>query len=124
MVKIPVGRISAILFFLLLTIGASFSLHNLVEDIVVGKYFTQPEELHFEIAFIISYIFIIILLLRYGYYLAKNQVNWLVIKDDFLYVLNRKYFSQRQWLINVLLFWISLIGFIYALAISTMKGHL
>ncbi len=124
MAKISIGRITAIFFFLLLVTGAAFCLQRLGEDISMGKYFRYPEELRYEIAFLTSYILIILLVLRYGYYLAVNRVDWNIIKNDFLYLLNKKYFSKVQWMLNVLLFWLALIGFIYSLAISAMRGSL
>ena len=124
MAKISIGRVTAILFFSSLIVGAIFCLQRLVQDISIRKYFSQPEELRHEIAFIASYLFIIIFVLRYGYYLATNKVTWETIKGDFVYLLNRKYFSKTQWMINLLLFWLALIGFIYSLAISAMKGNL
>ena len=124
MAKIPFGRITAALFFLLLVAGAIFCLQKAREDIFMGKYFSRPEELRYEIAFLVSYGLIILLLLRYGYYLAVNRVNWEILKGDFLYLLNKKYFTTLQWMLNVLLFWLALFGFIYSLAISAMKGSL
>ena len=124
MAKISIGRVTAILFFSSLIAGAIFCLQRLAQDISIGKYFSQPEEFRYEIAFIASYLFIIIFVLRYGYYLATNKVTWETIKGDFVYLLNRKYFSKTQWMINVLLFWLALTGFIYSLAISAMKGNL
>ena len=124
MTKIFIRRLSAVMFFLLLVVGAVFCLQRLQQDISIGKYFRQPEELHYEIVFLTAYIFIITFVLRYGYYLAINRVNWEIIKDDFLYLLNKKFFTKTQWVLNVLLFWLALIGFIYSLIISTMKGNL
>ena len=124
MPKISKERLTAIIFFLLLIVGAVFSLVRLREDIVLGKYFQHPEELSYEIGFLSSYVLIILLVLRYGYYLGVNRVSWKILKGDFLYLLNKKYFSKFQWVLNVLLFWMALIGFIYSLAISTMKGNL
>ncbi|MBL7091965.1 MAG: hypothetical protein ISS24_01000 [Candidatus Omnitrophica bacterium] len=124
MARISIGRASAILSFLALLAGAGFCLQRLAEDISIGKYFSRPEELHYEIAFLASYLFIIIIVLRYGYYLAVNRVSWETIKGDFLYLLNRKHFTKTQWILNVLLFWLALAGFIYSLVISTMKGNL
>ena len=124
MTKISIGRVSAILSFLVLLAGAGFCLQRLAEDISTGKYFSQPQELRYEIAFLASYLFIIIIVVRYGYYLAINRVNWGTIKDDFLYLLNKKYFTKTQWVLNVLLFWLALIGFVCSLAISAMKGNL
>ena len=124
MAKISIGRITAIFFFLLLVAGAVFCLQRLGEDISAGKYFRYPDELRYEIVFLTSYVLIILLVLRYGYYLAVNRVDWNIIKNDFLYLLNKKYFSKAQWILNVLLFWLALIGFIYSLAISAMKGSL
>lgn len=118
------GRISAILFFLLLVVGAIFSLLRLWQDISTGKYFSRPEELRYEIIFLTSYILIILFVLRYGYYLAVNRVDWEIVKYDLLYLLNKKYFTRYQWILNLLLFWLSLIGFIFSLAISAMKGNL
>ncbi len=71
-----------------------------------------------------DYLLIILFLLRYGYYLAIDKVNWAIVKDDFLFLLNKRYFTKTQWMLNVLLFWLALAGFIYSLAISTMKGAL
>ncbi len=124
MVKISIGRLSAILFFLALFVGAVFCLQKLEEDISAGKYFSHPEELRYEIISLTSYVLIILFVLRYGYYLAVNRVNWGIVKDDFAYLLNKRYFSKIQWALNVLLFWLALIGFIYSLAISAMKGNL
>ena len=124
MAKLPFGRITAILFFLLLVAGAVFCLQKVREDIVIGKYFSRPEELRYETVSLVSYVLIILFLLRYGYYLAKDTVNWEAIKGDFLYLLNKKYFTTIQWMFNVLLFWLALFGFIYSLAISAMKGSL
>lgn len=124
MSKISIGRVSAILFFMLLLLGAALCLQRLGQDISVGKYFSRPEELRYETVFLASYLFIILFVLRYGYYLAINRVSWGIIKDDFAYLLNRRYFSKTQWMLNVLLFWLALIGFIYSLAISAMKGSL
>jgi hypothetical protein len=124
MPKISFGRLAAIVFFLSLVAAAAFSLQRVGEDISAGKYFAQPRDFHYEVAFLASYFFIILLVLRYGYYLAINRVQWKTLKDDFLYLLNRKYFTKTQWVINVSLFWLALIGFIYSLAISTMKGAL
>ncbi|UCB57220.1 MAG: hypothetical protein JSV30_01115 [Candidatus Omnitrophota bacterium] len=119
-----VGRIMAILFFLSLIVGGVFCLQRLAEDITAGKYFSNPEDLRYEIIFLTSYIFIILFVLRYGYYLAIGRVNWKTAKDDFIYLLNKKHFSKTQWLLNMLLFWLSLIGFVYSMAISVMKGNL
>lgn len=124
MPKVSINRITAILFFLLLLVGAVFCLQRLAGDIAEGRYFTGMEEVRYEIIFLTSYILIILLLLRYGYYLAINRVNWKNIKDDFLYLLNKKYFSKTQWMLNVLLFWLALAGFVCSLAISAMKGNL
>lgn len=124
MSKISIGRVTGILFFLSLIVGAVFCLQRLNQDISTGKYFSRPEELRYEIIFLTSYIFIILFLLRYGYYLAINRVSWHNLREDFLYLLNKKHFSKIQWMINMLLFWIALIGFIYSLTISTMKGSL
>lgn len=124
MAKISIRRSSAILFFLLLVVGAVFCLQRLSEDISAGKYFTQHQEFYQEVVLLGSYILIILFLLRYGFYLAINRVDWTTIREDFLYLLNKKYFSKIQWLFNVLLFWLSLVGFIYSLAISAMKGNL
>lgn len=124
MARISIGRVSAILSFLALLVGAGFCLQRLAEDISIGKYFSRPEELRYEIAFLASYLFIIIIVLRYGYYLAVNRVDWETVKGDFLYLLNRKHFTKTQWILNVLLFWLALVGFIYSLVISTMKGNL
>ena len=123
MAKISIGRINAILFFLLLTVGAMFCLLRLSEDITSEKYFTRPDEIHYEATYISTYILIILFALRYGYYLAINRVNWAIIKDDFLFLLNRKYFSKVQWVLNVLLFWITFVSFIISLSISTLKGN-
>ena len=124
MTKIIFGRITAILFFLLLLIGAAFCLARMGEDISSGKYFQNPAEFRYEVIFLSSYILIIIFVLRYGYYLAKGKVNWKAVKDDFLYLLSEKHFTKFQWILNILLFWLALIGFIYSLAISAMKGNL
>lgn len=124
MAKICVGRVTAILSFLLLVLGAVFCLQRLTQEISAGKYFSQSDELRYEIVFLASYIIIILFVLRYGYYLAINRVNWGNIKDDFLFLLNKKYFTKPQWMLNVLLFWLALVGFIYSLAISAMKGNL
>lgn len=124
MTKISIGRITAILFFLLLIVGAAFSLQRLALDISVGEYFSRPGELRYEITFLLSYIFIILFVLRYGYYLAINRVTWKNIKEDFFYLLNKKFFTRPQWILNMLLFWVALIGFISSLAISAMKGSL
>lgn len=124
MAKISIGRITAILFFLMLVVGAVFSLQKATQDIYSGNYFRYPEKLHFDISSLVSYILITIFILRYGYYLAINRVTWGTIKDDFLYLLNRRYFTKVQWILNVLLFWLSLTGFVYYLAISAMKGSL
>lgn len=122
MKKISWRRASAILFFCVLIAGAVFCVQRLSQDIVTGRYFSNPQETKYEIIFILSYILIISFMLRYGYYLAVNKVDWAVIKDDFLYLLNKKYFTRGQWVINVLLFWLALAGFIYSLSISVMKG--
>jgi hypothetical protein len=119
-----IGRIAAVSFFLLLLLGAIFCILKLGEDIYAGKYFNRPEEFRYEAAFLTSYILIILLVLRYGYYLAANKVSWKIIGDDFFYLLNKKYFGRVQWVINVILFWMAVAGFIYSLAISTMKGYL
>jgi len=124
MPKISVGRATAILFFLIVLIGAGLSLQRMAEDIFAEKYFNQPQELYQEIIFLSSYILIILLALRYGYYLAIDRVNWQTIKDDFLYLLNKRHFSKTQWVLNVLLFWLTLAGFVLCLAFSTMKGNL
>lgn len=124
MPKISAGRAAAILFFLIVVIGAGLSLQRMAEDIFAEKYFNQPQELYQEIIFLSSYILIILLALRYGYYLAIDRVNWQTIRDDFLYLLNRRYFSKTQWVLNVLLFWLTLAGFVLSLALSTMKGNL
>ena len=124
MAKISIGRFTAVLIFLLFLVGAAFCLQRIAEDIFIGKYFSRPQEFRHEIIFLTSYILIILFLLRYGYYLAIDRVNWRVVKDDFLYLLNRKHFSKFPWLLNVLLFWLALVGFIYSLAISAMKGSL
>lgn len=124
MKRLSFNRLSAILFFLLLVVGAVYCLQILSENIASGKYFLQPEQLRQEIALLVSYLLIIFLVLRYGYYLAVDRVNWQTLKDDFLFLLNRKYFTKQQWLINVFLFWLALIGFIYSLAVSATKGAL
>ncbi|MFC1632132.1 hypothetical protein ACFL1I_07590 [Candidatus Omnitrophota bacterium] len=124
MAKNSFGRTVAVLLFFLLLIGAAFSMQRLTEDINSGKYFTNLGEFRYEAGFLASYLLIIILLLRYGYYLAINRVHWGIVKNDFLFLLNKKYFSRTQWVINILLFWLSLGGFIYSLAISAMKGNL
>lgn len=124
MTKVAVGRIIAGLLFLLLLVGALFCLQRIGEDISAGRYFAQSGEFRYKIVFLISYLLIIFFVLRYGYYLAMNRVSWDIIKDDFLYLLNRKYFTQGQWLLNVLLFWLAFIGFVSSLAISIMKGNL
>ncbi len=124
MAKISAGRISAILFFLSLLTGAMFCFQRLAQDITAGRYFANLEEFRYEVIFLSSYVFIILFTLRYGYYLAVNRVNWSKVKEDFLYLLNRRLFSRTQWIINVLLFWLSLLGFILSLTISAMKGNL
>ncbi|NQS99538.1 MAG: hypothetical protein HQ595_00510 [Candidatus Omnitrophica bacterium] len=124
MSKTSAGRISAMLFFLLLIVGAGFCIQRLTEDVALGKYFTHLSDFRYEMVFLISYILIIIFLLRYGFYLAVNTVNWEIVKNDFLYLLNKKHFSKTQWILNLLLFWSALAGFIYSLAISTMQGSL
>ncbi|MCQ9208496.1 MAG: hypothetical protein NG712_03870 [Omnitrophica bacterium] len=124
MAKISTGRFLAILTFLLLLVGAAVSFQRIAEDISIGKYFNQPQEFRYEIIVLTSYILIILFLLRYGYYLAVNRVNWKIIKDDPLFLLNRRHFAKPQWLFNLLLFWLGLIGFIYSLAVSAMKGTL
>jgi hypothetical protein len=124
MVKISGGRISAIVFFFSLLSAGIFCLQRVIQDIEAGKYFNNPDEFFHEIVFLCSYILIIFFVIRYGYYLAINRVNWKNIKDDFIYLLNKKYFSKVQWILNILLFWLSLIGFIFSLVISTMKGGL
>ncbi len=121
MLKISIGRLSAILLFLALVIGAVFCLQKLGEDISTEKYFSHPQEFRHKIVFFGSYILIILFVLRYGYYLAINRVNWGIVKDDFIYLLNKRYFSKTQWVLNVLLFWLALIGFIYSLTISAMQ---
>ena len=122
MTKLSGGRIMAIAFFLILVIGAGFCFQRLAEDISSGKYFTHTGEFHHQLAFLIAYVLIILLALRYGYYLAIGRVNWSTIKNDFLYLLNRRHFSKWQWAINIILFWLVLAGFIYSLAISIMQG--
>lgn len=124
MPKISFGRLVAIVFFLSLVAAAAFCWQKVGEDISTGKYFAHPQDLHYEIIFLATYLFIILFVLRYAYYLAINRVRWKTLKDDFLYLLNRKYFTKTQWILNLLLFWLALIGFIYSLAISTMKGAL
>lgn len=124
MAKISFGRVTAILFFLSLIVGAVFCLQRLEQDIFIGEYFSQPEELRHEIVFLTAYIFIIIFVLRYGYYLAINRVNWKIVKEDFLYLFNKKFFTKTQWRLNVLLFWLALTSFICSLIISVMKGNL
>ncbi len=124
MAKISFRRLSAILFFLLLLVGAIFCLQRLNQDISTGKYFSRPEEFRYEVVFLVSYILIILFVLRYGYYLAVNRVNWETVKADPLYLLNKKYFTRGQWILNLLSFWAAIIGFIYSLAISAMKGNL
>ncbi len=124
MPKLSFGRITAILFFLLLIVGAVFCLQRLSVEISAGRYFSHPEEFRYKLIFLISYILIILFALRYGYYLATNRVNWRIVKMDFFYLLNKKYFSKLQWILNVLLFWLALIGYIYSLAISAMQGNL
>jgi len=124
MPKNSFGRFIAIVFFLSLAAAAAFSCQKVGEDISTGKYFAHPQDLHYEIIFLAAYLFIILFVLRYGYYLAINRVQWRTLKDDFLYLLNRRYFTKSQWILNLLLFWLALIGFIYSLAISTMKGAL
>lgn len=120
--KISWQRALAILFFGGLIAGAVFCFQRLSQDIGTGRYFSNSQETKYEIVFILSYILIILFMLRYGYYLAVNRVDWAGIKDDFLYLLNKKYFTQGQWIVNVLLFWLALAGFIYSLSISVMKG--
>lgn len=124
MTKISFGRISAILFFLLLVLGAALCVQRLSQDIAAGKYFSHPDGFRYEIIFLSAYLVIIVFLLRYGYYLAINKVDWEIVKNDFLYLLNRKYFGKFQWILNLLLFWLALGGFIYSLVISAMKGNL
>jgi len=124
MAKLSIGRFMAVLIFLLLLVGAAFCLQRIADDISIGKYFSYPQEFRYEITFLVSYILIILFLLRYGYYLAVNRVSWKIVKDDFLFLLNRRHFSKGQWLLNVSLFWLALIGFIYSLAVSAMKGTL
>lgn len=124
MSRISIGRLNAIIFLLLLIVGAVYCLQLVRDDIITGKYFSLPVELRYEIIFLASYLFIIIFILRYGYYLAINRVTWEDVRADFLYLLNKKYFSKTQWAINMLLFWLSLVGFIYSLTISAMKGNL
>jgi hypothetical protein len=119
-----IGRISALIFFLLLIVGAVYCLELIRHDIIIEKYFSNPEELRYEIISLASYLFITIFILRYGYFLAINRVTWENIRADLLYLLNDKYFNKTQWVINMLLFWLSLIGFIYSLTISAMKGSL
>lgn len=121
--KIFIERISAILLFLLLIVGAVFCLLRLSEDISSGRYFSRAGEIHYDIIYITTYVLIILFALRYGYYLALDRVNWKIIKDDFLFLLNKKYFSKVQWIINVLLFWLSFVSFIISLSISTLKGN-
>lgn len=124
MTKTSFGRISAILFFLLLVLGATLCIQRLTQDIAAGKYFSCLEEFRYEIIFLAAYLLIIIFLLRYGYYLAINRVDWEIVKNDLLYLLNKKYFTKFQWVLNLLLFWLALGGFIYSLVISAMKGSL
>lgn len=124
MTKLSAGRITAISFFLILIIGAYFCFQRLAEDIASGKYFTHAQELQHQIVFLVAYTLIILLALRYGYYLAIGKVSWATIKNDFLYLLNRRHFSKWQWIINIILFWLALVGFVYSLAISTMQGSL
>ena len=124
MAKISIGRVTAILFFLLLVVGAVFSLQKVIQEISLGNYFKYAERLRIDISSLVIYSLITIFILRYGYYLAINRVTWETIKGDFLYLLNKRYFSKTQWILNVLLFWLSLAGFIYYLAISAMKGSL
>lgn len=121
--KIRAGRITAILSFLVLIVGAVMCFLSLAEDITNGRYLGHSERLFYERVFLVSYIFIILFILRYGYYLAVNRVNWKNIKDDFLYLLNKKLFSKTQWIINVILFWLTLLGFIFSLGISAMRGN-
>lgn len=115
-------RAAAILFFCGLVAGAVFCVLRLSQDIAAGRYFRNPQEIKYEIVFISSYVLIIAFMLRYGYYLAVNRIDWTVIKEDFLYLLSKKYFTRAQWVINVLLFWLALAGFIHSLSISVMKG--
>ncbi|MBN2097513.1 MAG: hypothetical protein JW714_03425 [Candidatus Omnitrophica bacterium] len=122
--KLSLQRLSAILFFGMLLAGALFCALRLKEDIALGKYFSNPEELRYDIIFLTSYAFIVLFILRYGYYLAINKVQWRTLKDDYLYLLSKKYFTKTQWLINILLFWLALSGFFYSLTISTMQGNL
>lgn len=123
MAKISMNRITATLFFLALLSGAVFCVERIAEDIATGRYFANVQEIRYDIGFLASYTLIILFVLRYGYFLAVNRVNWSNVKDDFIYLLNRKYFNRTQWVINILLFWLALIGFIYSLAISAMKGN-
>lgn len=116
------SRFSAVLFFLALLGGALFCMFRLADDIHAQNYFVRESELKHEIIFLTSYILIILFVLRYGYYLAVNRVGWKEVKDDYIFLLNKKYFSRTQWILNILLFWFSLIGFIYSLALSAMKG--
>ena len=124
MAKRALSRLSTILFFLLLLVGAIFCGQRLNQDISTGKYFSHPEEFRYEVVFLVSYILIILFVLRYGYYLAVNRVNWETVKADPLYLLNKKYFTRAQWISNLLWFWAAIIGFIYSLAISAMQGKL
>jgi hypothetical protein len=124
MVKLFGRRISAVVFFFSLLVAGVLCLQRVIQDIEAGKYFNNPDEFFHEIVFLSSYALIIFFIIRYGYYLAIDRVNWKNIKDDFIYLLNRKYFSKTQWIINLLLFWLSLFGFIFSLVISTMKGRL
>lgn len=124
MTKTSPGRKCAILFFLLLILGAAFCVQRLTQDIAAGKYFSRLDEFRYEILFLTSYLLIIIFVLRYGYYLAVDRVSWEIVKNDFLYLLNKKHFSKFQWILNLLLFWLALGGFIYSLAVSAMKGNL
>ena len=124
MANLSFSRINAILFFISLLVGAIFTLEHIFDDILVGRYFANPQELRYEIIFLCSYLLIILFILRYGYFLAVNRIDWSGLKNDFLFLLNRRYFSPTQWLINILLFWMAVAGFVYSLAISTMKGGL
>lgn len=123
MAHIKFSRFIAVLLFLALLGGAVFCMFRLADDIYAQNYFVCESELRYELIFLTSYVLIILFVLRYGYYLAVNRVSWKDVKDDYIFLLNKKYFSRTQWILNVLLFWFSLIGFIYSLALSAMKGN-
>jgi len=122
--KAIIGKVTAKIFFISLLAGALVCFHRVGQDVVDGKYFTDPERFRYELVSLTSFVLIILLMLRFGFYIFINKVDWAIVKDDFLYLLNRKYFNGFQWAINQILFWLALTGFIYALAVSTMEGTL